>query len=183
MSEPSVRRGVPDDARAIAEIHVAGWRHAYRSLVPDHVLAELSVDAREAIWARTLAAEDGSVWVAERPGRLLGFVSSGPSVDAGAEPDTGQVYAIYLEPDEIGRGLGRALFARATEDLRLRGFRRATLWVMASNEPGRRFYEAAGWRPDGASQTEEVRGAPIEEVRYAIDLGADVGITGSPPAS
>src|SRR5262245_570910 len=135
------------------------------------------------MWTRSLADEERGVWEEEGAGRRLGFVWSGPSTEADAEPDTGQVYAIYLEPDEIGRGLGRALFAKATEDLRLRGFRRATLWVLASNEPGRRFYEAAGWRPDGVSQTEEVRGAPIEEVRYAIDLGPEVGITGSPPAS
>jgi len=181
--ERGVRRGVPADARAVAEVHVAGWRDAYPSFLPGEVLAELSVEAREAMWARSLASEDRPLWVAERDGRVVGFVASGPSVDAGADAGTGQVYAIYLAPDAIGRGIGRALFGRAAEDLRARGFRRATLWVFAPNERARRFYEAAGWRPDGTSQTEDVRGTEVEEVRYAITFDPDPTINGAPPAS
>ncbi len=66
---PSIRRAVPDDARAIAEINVAGWRAAYRGLMPAEFLASLSVDAREAAWrARLESNEDdpATAWVAER---------------------------------------------------------------------------------------------------------------------
>jgi L-amino acid N-acyltransferase YncA len=180
--EPELRRAAPSDARAIAEVHVAAWRSAYRSQVPDEVLATLSVDDREAMWARTAARDDQYLWVAEREGRILGFASSGPCGDDDADTATGQVYAIYLLPEAIGAGIGRALFARATDDLWAHGYRRATLWVLASNARARRFYEMAGWRADGATQTDEVRGAPLEEVRYAIDLRA-APVTGPPPAS
>jgi hypothetical protein len=44
------------------------------------------------------------------------------------------------------------------------------LWVLASNEQARRFYEAAGWRPDGGAQTIELGGATLEEVRYRREL-------------
>ena len=50
----TVRGATADDARAIAEVHVASWRWAYRGQVPDRILDELSVDEREAIWRAAL---------------------------------------------------------------------------------------------------------------------------------
>jgi hypothetical protein len=45
------------------------------------------------------------------------------------------------------------------------------LWVEASNERARRFYEIEGWSFDGSERTETVRGATVGEVRYARELG------------
>ncbi|HEU5369692.1 MAG TPA: GNAT family N-acetyltransferase, partial [Ktedonobacterales bacterium] len=87
-----------------------------------------------------------------------------------APPLTGEVRAIYLAQAAAGKGIGRALFAHAVADLRARGYQRATLWVLESNARARRFYEVAGWRPDGARKTEERPGALLREVRYAIAL-------------
>jgi ribosomal protein S18 acetylase RimI-like enzyme len=180
--DPEVRRAVPADARAIAEVHVAGWRDAYRSHMSEEYLATLSVADREAMWARALARDDRSLWVAERNGRIVGFVEGRRSSDPDTEASTGQVSAIYVEPSEIGRGLGRALFARAVGDLGRLGYRRATLWVLASNDRARRFYEAAGWHADGAVQTEDFGGARLEEVRYVVDL-APPSVSDPPPSS
>ena len=44
MVEPVIRPATEADARTIAEIHVAGWVAAYRGMVPDELLASLSVD-------------------------------------------------------------------------------------------------------------------------------------------
>ena len=33
-----IRRARPEDAEAVARVHVAGWRHAYRGLLPDDYL-------------------------------------------------------------------------------------------------------------------------------------------------
>ena len=65
-------------------------------------------------------------------------------------PGVGEVYAIYLEPAMIGRGLGRALLRHAVGQLRASGFEQAILWVLESNARGRRFCEAVGWCADGA---------------------------------
>jgi hypothetical protein len=42
----------------------------------------------------------------------------------------------------------------------------ARIWVIEANARGRRFYEAAGWRPDGARQAIDFDGAMVDEVRY-----------------
>ena len=58
----------------------------------------------------------------------------------------------------------------ATGDLVERGFASAILWVFTANDRARRFYEAAGWRPDGTAQLLDFDGTAIEEIRYSIDL-------------
>ncbi|MFF3784882.1 GNAT family N-acetyltransferase [Streptomyces sp. NPDC001933] len=77
-----------------------------------------------------------------------------------------------MAPEQIGTGAGRALMAeiltRATAD----GFQDLALWVLKENAPARRFYERAGFGPDGAEESFEAGGALVPEVRYLRTLGA-----------
>ena len=68
--------------------------------------------------------------------------------------------------------MGRARFARANERLCAIGYRRATLWVLETNERTRRFYEAAGWVADGARSAHHLGRATLPIVRYGVDLAA-----------
>jgi L-amino acid N-acyltransferase YncA len=186
MSRLTIRPAVLEDARDIAQIHVRGWQWAYRGQVPDEILDGLSVERRMEGWERELAGvgvgSPSRVWVAERDGQVIGFASSGVSRDQDAAQGTAEIYAVYLLPEVAGTGVGRAIFAHAVDELRRQGFTAATLWVLETNERTRRFYEAAGWTPDGAAKTDELRGAELREVRYRIDLGGPT-TTGSRPAS
>jgi L-amino acid N-acyltransferase YncA len=170
-----IREGALADASAIASIHVRAWQSAYRGQMPDALLDSRSVEDREERWRRAFARRAAGepfprIWVAERDGHVIGFASGGPSQDDDAAPETGEIYTVYLEPEVVGTGVGRELFARAVQDLRRVGFERATLWVLTSNAPTRRFYEAAGWHFDGAEKIEDWDGHGIHEVRYQIDL-------------
>jgi GNAT superfamily N-acetyltransferase len=169
--EVRIREATLADARACAEVHVEGWRWAYRGLLPDDHLDRLSVEERERMWREGFAEPGQRVaWVAERDGRVVGFCVTGPSEDADADRGTAEVYAIYLRPEVVGTGVGRRLFAHAVDDLRRRGFRAATLWVLEANERARRFYERAGWRPDGAVNEELIGRANLPTVRYRLEL-------------
>jgi GNAT superfamily N-acetyltransferase len=167
-----IRPAGPADARPVAEVHVASWRHAYRGLLPDDALDRLSVDDREARWLGAFADPDptGGALVAEVEGRIVGFASFGPSRDDDAPAGTGEVPAIYVEPAALGTGVGRELLGAATRALREAGFGRATLWVLEANEPARRFYEKAGWRWDGTVSQHDFDCANRPVVRYVADL-------------
>ncbi|HEV8564931.1 MAG TPA: GNAT family N-acetyltransferase, partial [Actinomycetota bacterium] len=136
-----IREAIPTDARAIAEVHVRSWRWAYHGLIPDDFLEKLSVDEREPSWREWLADAKprSGCLVAEVPdGSLVGFVSFGPPKDAAESPDgAGEVYAIYLEEVVAGSGVGRDLFAGATDALRALGYGSAYLWVLAANDRAR----------------------------------------------
>jgi GNAT superfamily N-acetyltransferase len=171
-----VRRATANDARAIAEIVVWGWQTAYRGILPDDFLAGLSVGAREVAWRMRLECEDDGrepIWVAEVAGEAIGFVSCGSPRDEDWQSSQGQVgrlggevYAIYVAPDEWHKGAGRALLETATSHLHARGAEILVLWVLEANTNGRAFYEAMGWRPDGTRQLLDLGGFTIPEVRY-----------------
>ena len=167
-----IREAVPKDARAIAQIHVRAWQAAYRGQLTDDYLDGLSVDDRLEQHRRSLEEPRAgwTTWVADEGEGPIGFAVTGPSEDADAGERTAEVYAIYLDPDRLGTGMGRRLFEHAVEDLRARGFDVATLWVLESNERARRFYEAAGWAPDGAATSERVDCEMRPTVRYRIGL-------------
>jgi GNAT superfamily N-acetyltransferase len=167
-----IRPARPADAEAVAQVHVASWRHAYRGLIPDDYLDRLSVEDREAMWRGAFADPDprSGAFVAEQDGRVVGFAAFGPSRDDDAREGTGEVPAIYLDPAVVGSGIGRALFAEANAALREVGFTSATLWVLEANAPARRFYEKAGWTWDGGLSTHMFDRANEPVVRYATEL-------------
>jgi GNAT superfamily N-acetyltransferase len=166
----AVRAASVDDAEAIANVHLDAWDWAYRGLIADAYIDLLLSQRAERVerWRANLAdmPAEHRTWVALREGAVVGFCGTGPGADTEAASGTGEVYALYLRPDAVGTGTGRVLFSRAVEDLRARGFAPLTLWVLRDNVRARRFYEAAGWRPDGAEKIEERPDAELAEVRY-----------------
>ena len=165
----SVRRAVPTDARSLAEVHVASWQSAYRGLLPDALLSGLSVTRREESWQRLLTDPEQPTWAYEQEGRVVAFASIGPCRDADKDPSTvAELMTMYTLPEVWGQGVGRALWAVVLEHLGATTYREITLWVLTDNARARRFYERAGFRPDGTTRTETRSGGVLLfETRYA----------------
>ena len=181
--EPNVviRSAVSADGPAMARLHARSWRATYTGLLPDRVIDDVVAgEAERAVrFSESIATSGpGQSWlVAELGGQVVGDVICGPSRDPDASADIGEVWAIYLDPEVIGRGIGRRLFAAGVETLVAHGFSIATLWVLENNVRARRFYEVAGWRPDGFTKTDARPGGEMHEVRYRLALGALAGST------
>lgn len=159
------RPAVPADAEAIARVHVASWQEAYRDLLPSGFLAGLSIESRAARWVADLT--DGAASrtrVALVDGEVCGFASVGPCRDPDLE-GAWEVYALYLSPRVLGRGVGRDLMAAALRDVPPE-VATVTLWVLDGNARARSFYEAAGFVADGRRQDIDIGGVTVTEVRY-----------------
>lgn len=148
-----LRDATPSDARALATVQVASWRAAYRTLLPAEVLAGLSVPDIEQVWSGRLATRPPrtSVVVAHDAQDLVGFASAGPPVDPAdrADPATGDLYTLYLDPGHWGRGVGAALHAAALDRLVVHGYTHAGLWVLDGNVRAQNFYLRHGWTDAG----------------------------------
>lgn len=166
----AVRRAQWEDAARISEIHVRSWQNAYRGLIPQDYLDGLDPAVGVARWAEALGETDparGSVLVVvDEAGRVAGFASAGQSRDKDADADVGEVRAIYLSPEDWGQGHGRTLMVATLECLAAIAYTDVTLWVLDSNARARRFYEAAGFRPDGAVKVDDSHGFALRELRY-----------------
>jgi L-amino acid N-acyltransferase YncA len=167
-----IRLAAAGDARAIAEVHVASWRWAYRGIVADAALERLSVDAREEMWRSWFDSNEARalLFVAVDRGTVVGFAGGGEARDEDATRETAEVRTIYLLEAAAGNGIGRALLSALTDGLRAHGYERATLWVLEGNERTLRFYKAAGWRPDGGREGYEIGGTSYPVVRYTTEL-------------
>jgi ribosomal protein S18 acetylase RimI-like enzyme len=163
-----VRRARPEDAAAIAAVHIGTWQSAYAHIFGTERLAELDPERRSAGWERALVERgDEDVFVVERDGALVAFASAGPSRDDGGG---GELYAIYALPEAWGSGAGPALMREALGALRARGFATATLWVLEDNPRARRFYEREGWALDSARREGEHLDVTTVELRYRVEL-------------
>ena len=182
-----IRRAVPEDALAIATVHVRSWKGAYPGLIPQSYLDALTPAARVEMWERALTATDwprtGTIVLlgpsdddGDDEGPVTGFVSTSPSRDEDAEPGVvGEILTLYLDPPAFGSGGADLLMSAAFVALRAATFTTATLWVLDTNARARRFYERWGWQPDGASKLHDWGTFVATDVRYAIDLRSGHG--------
>ncbi len=161
----------PDDARAVAEIHVNSWRAAYASIVAPEYLASLSVEKRLAWWSKVIAAGTPELLVAKSNGAVCGWLNFGSSRDEGAPKTEAEVWAVYVAPEFWSTGTGRLLWARAKELMLQQGFLSCILWVFPQNARAIKFYEAAGFIADPSPpKTFELGGRQHQEVRYTCQL-------------
>lgn len=169
---PTIRPALPEDALAVAEVHVRAWQAAYRGLIAAEFLDALRAEERAATY--TFGSTDPAApqtIIAGEGEEVLGFATTGPSRDADS-PGAGEIYALYVDPVHWGGGVGRLLLREARERLRDRGFEEAILWVLVGNQPAERFYRADGWRRDGAERWEQPYGVVSRVTRYRRALEA-----------
>ena len=116
--------------------------HRVRLAVRENRLTSSAITEKDYVPA---IEETGRGWVAEENGVVLGF--------AVGNKTTGNIWALFVDPDQEGRRLGSLLHRAMVDWLFQQGLSR--LWL--GTEPGtraQRFYEASGWSfvrilPDG----------------------------------
>jgi GNAT superfamily N-acetyltransferase len=150
----ALRPGRPEDAAAIAAVHVAVWRSAYPALLPEAFLARLSVSRQTAYYDAAMrggtAMQVGIASGADLPAdgavtqRIVGFAGAAPARRAGLAE--GEIETLYVLDDWRERGLGRRLITAAAAGLYAAGCRSACLWVLRDN-PSRWFYQHLGGKP------------------------------------
>jgi GNAT superfamily N-acetyltransferase len=161
-----LRHAVPDDALAVARVHVRAWQAGYRGILPAAYLDSLRAEDRAARY--TFGRIDGprtTVAISDAAGGgITGFATIHGS----------ELCALHVDPEAWGGGVGRALIAQARADLRAAGAGEAHLWLLAGNARAQRFYERDGWSTDGTRRTDTVWGAVVDEIQYRrrIDCAA-----------
>ena len=113
------------------------------------------------VGAEQIAA--GDVWVATAADRsVAGVVALGPA----EQPNTLDLDKLFVEPQQIRTGVGRALIAHAIDEARRRGAERLTI-LADPNAAG--FYERNGARRIGEAPSDAIpgRSVPFYEIKLA----------------
>ena len=143
------------------------WRAAYKDIVPEDYLENLSHDESARLWRDVIAAGDGCVFVAEDAGGIFGFASGTPRdrFSQDFREYEGELKTAYVLPSHQGTGVGRRLVGAVARYFESCGVNSVLLWALAENRSARRFYESLG----GVLVAEkgfELGGARLSEVAY-----------------
>jgi GNAT superfamily N-acetyltransferase len=140
-SEVTVRLGTVEDAPALADL----YSDARRAAIPQMPPSMHTDEEHRAYYARQLADDGITVWVAESGAEPLGRAMCTPTFLDG----------LYVRPDVTGQGIG-SLLLDVVEATHPEGFE---LWVFESNTGAQRLYERRGLvvveHTDGAGNEEK----------------------------
>jgi ribosomal protein S18 acetylase RimI-like enzyme len=140
----SVRAATADDVPRICEICSTAYAVTYRDLLPAGYIERTIRDFYNADRVGREVHAEPPGWygyqVVEERGRVLGAAGGGITA-----PGVGELFVIYLDPAQRGRGLGTLLLDHVTAQLRSGGAREIWASVTPGNEKGIPFYEARGF--------------------------------------
>jgi GNAT superfamily N-acetyltransferase len=184
-----IRSASTADAVQIAAVRRDSWFAAYEGIIPHPMIDRATAPDDGALvrqsfltrpWQRVIAAVAGEPPQAA-PGEgapgIVGFASYGPELDvldtpwphpltaAGQEGRAAELYALYVHPVWWSTGTGRALMNHVLAKVSTARYARITLWVLEDNARACRFYQRAGFAPDGARHVLDDLGG-VTEIRY-----------------
>lgn len=162
-----VRAARPADVPEIARVQRAAWEIG--GFVPADVLERLPAEFAETTWNSAVSeppSERHHVLVAQEQDWVVGFSAVGPSADSA----DGEISTLLVEPRWGRRGHGSRLLAAAIDHLRGDGFQTVLTWISDRDTASRRFYESAGWEPDGLARTLDADGTELREIRLHTAL-------------
>lgn len=165
-----IRPAQLSDAMSIASLHVVSWQSAYRDILPESFLENLSIQQRLLNWTRILEAKECQVSLACLKDELAGWVSYGKSRDNEGGDLWGEIHAIYLSPAHLRKGIGSALMSQAIAELRGLRYSHVSVWVLEKNILARIFYERLGFQAEAATKSVEIGGVSVAEIRYSRSL-------------
>jgi len=173
-----IRSASVADAAQIAVVMRDSWFAAYDGIIASVLIdqatapdggARIRQSFRTRPWQRMIAAV--------APVGIIGYASFGPERDvlgtpwphpltrAGSDGRAAELYALYVHPAWWSTGTGWALMDQVLAKACVAGYACITLWVLEANARARRFYQRAGFAPDGARHVLDDLGG-VTEIRY-----------------
>jgi len=157
-----IRKVTPDDDFvAIGSIYATAWKYAYRGIVPQEHLDQLT----NRRWTDVLSENRYDAFILIDNGQYIGTSTICPARDE-ALAGWGEVISLYLLPEYFGKGCAALLFDHAVQALRELGFENIYLWALEGNKRARRFYEKQDFCWNGDTLDVTIGGKTLREVRY-----------------
>ncbi len=137
----------------MAKVHIVSWRETYPGMLPEPMLARMSISDEAIRWQRMLdrpRAWGGTIaFVAEQAAQLVGYGSCGEqrTQPLRGRGFTGEIGELYVLRSAQRQGAGSGLLKAMAGALFERGHRGMSLWVLEQNAAARLFYERLGGTP------------------------------------
>lgn len=171
MSSVDVRFATLADAPAVANLHLIASRALFEGVVPDAHWQATPGAQRTAFWKEAIEYGEPQVMVATQGTEIVGFVGFDRSRDPKSKNTTGELWALYVDPDHVGHGVGLALWDAAREGLQDEDCTDVTVWVPLASARALAFFDAAGFKREmNTARTVPMGTVRVEEIRFKRSL-------------
>jgi ribosomal protein S18 acetylase RimI-like enzyme len=139
VTDAPIRPATLADTDAIAALHAASWRSAYRGIFKDSTLGPALDNERRTHWGNRLATmiADDTVLIAGDVGFIAVWAEGDPGFGA-------YIDNLHVHPERRSGGVGRRLLGEAMRRVASRGETGAYLWVFDDNLRAIDFYRRLG---------------------------------------
>ena len=163
MPEINIRKAAETDKYAYADCFISCFQTAYRGIVPDDYLQNLSNEREQRAdrLLRYLEIPELAVFCLMRESKMIGFLILHLS--------NGEIWAIYLLEELRGKGYGKAAMNFAIDELKCAGHTTISLWVLAENERAKRFYDKYGFYFSGETRENTNYGKLLAQHKYVLN--------------
>ena len=172
MNEIKIRKATLDDVEAISTIKVEGWQSAYKNIISDEYLNNMSI--QRTIEKNTKNFDRYPFIVAEHDNEVVGFCGYDfgniEELDNNADCE---LRGIYVKPDMKRNGIGRKLINYVKKEFLKANKEQMILWCLKENYPSRKFYESMGGVA-GKCKTSEFGGKEYEIISYLFNLESEL---------
>lgn len=185
-----IRRAVRADVPTLNKIVVAA---AQQLNAQDYTQAQIDSVIKYVYGVDTQLVEDGTYFVAEADGRILGCggwskrktlyggdqAKSAPGEDTLLNPlsDAAKIRAFFVLPQYSRRGIGRALMGASEMAARQAGFKRLELLATLTGEP---LYASVGFKPQERFAEILPDGVPFDVVRMTKKVEGETAVSTTP---
>jgi ribosomal protein S18 acetylase RimI-like enzyme len=153
-----IRNATIEDCSRIAEIHVFGWRCAYKNFISlDHLFNEFTVKIREEKFIEYLSDKSNleNNYIYEDENIIKAFFTIGNCRDDDKNEKTFELMGIYVDPIFQRQKIGTQIVNYTIEDAISKNKNEIVLWVFEKNNESIIFYEKFGFNKDGKSKLME----------------------------
>lgn len=167
-----IRKAVKSDNYNIAKLLVSSWQTAYKGLIADNFLNNMSVEIMAEKWATNIETQNttNNIYVYEENNKILGIIRFGKPDDASSNYNA-EIHVLYVEPMLKRNGIGTKLFEFATNHFIKSETTNMILWCLKGNTPSIKFYEKMGGKIV-SSRKAVINNIELEEIGLEYNLSA-----------
>lgn len=169
MEDIKIRKAEKKDLKAVSEIVVKGWQTAYRGIIDDEYLNNLSIEEN---YQKRLKEYTGKgLIVAEYKKEVVGFCRYRTGNYYKNEYDSidCEICALYVKYNRKRNGIGKKMLNYVIGEFKEKGYSKMILWCLKDNYPSRSFYEKLGGIYCGENVIEKGN-KEYKEVGYIYNL-------------
>lgn len=157
----------PTDSLEIAKLIKDGWNSAYKGLISEEFLKNMNIDDMATKWKNNIKTNE-NIYVYVSNDKILGVITFGDAKEY-ATQNIGEIFCLYVKPEEKRKGIGTQLLEFAKNKLIQEGYQKMIIWCLKGNKQGANFYKKCG----GTKIKERdyiVKGIKVREEGFMYDL-------------